>query len=209
MTDTNPLRPHIKKTRARLKTMKHVDAKDLALHTMLPLFEVFTSFLDQIIENVDHNFTQVFETLAVANDGHFMTSTHRLVSDLSQLVDAIMVSCGYFIPNPDESVGGFIPGEDCPKEILEKIQELQIRSIQWFEQFAEVQKLADEDSEDDYDEDEDDEGDDEDEPPEVGQDGGSRADGNEPPEVGQDDGLADLKKVEETRAYPQVEGDNA
>jgi hypothetical protein len=153
----------INKADARLRGMKHVDGRDLALQTILPLLKHMQRENDKVFAAIEENFHELFLTLHLVDENKsFLDATFSHITGLHQFVDEVLLSAGFVVLNEEE--GGIRPAEHMPSGVLEKLLMFQAQGAAWFAQYEAVRAVAEEELEDDadYDEDDDDDGGDDD-----------------------------------------------
>jgi hypothetical protein len=153
----------IAKAKKQLKDASSLEARDLALRTMIPLFEAMQKQIEDMVSNVDANFSDLYATLNLSSEDVFLDNTQNLVMELNAFIDAILLAAGFLKPHPESL--GFLPTEKLPPEIQEKLQDLANKGQVWFAQLEAIRDAIDDDDDED---DDDDDFDDEDGEPSVG-----------------------------------------
>lgn len=148
----------LNKAEKSLRGMKHVDAKDLALRTILPILRQMLRENAKVFSAVEANFHNIFSTLSLdETQGDFLQATFQHVTGLHEFVDELLLAAGFLVTDEE---GMMKPSESIPSGILEKLLSFQQQGALWFAQYEAVSTAIEEDLDDDDDDFDDDDDDD-------------------------------------------------
>lgn len=148
----------IEKAAKRLGQQKHVDAKDLAVNTVLPLFRTLWAHFEQMSQNVDANFSDVYEALHLSSDGALVEQVQTFIVEQGSMVDDLMLALGYLQPRPAPQQG-YVFSDTVPAELRERYERLEASVLDVMHRLTEIKDLVESDADEDDEDDEEDEDD--------------------------------------------------
>lgn len=150
------------KSQKRLNGIKRIEAKDLALGYIYPLLAEMYRSLQEMGQNTDENFEDVYKALNLSSDYFVLKNASNLITKLGAFIDSVMISAGYL----EKTDQGLVITTKMPPAIMEQFTALPeelVNTLTAIQEAMEADGSEDEDggSEDEFDDDEDDDGDDE------------------------------------------------
>jgi hypothetical protein len=147
----------IDKAAKRLQQQKHVDAKDLGLNTLFPIMRAMWAHFEQMSENVDANFADVYGVLNLAGDGSLIEQIQEFIVMQGSMVDDLMLLGGQL--ENKENQEGYTFAEGASEELKNRYLQLQNKVVEVMSHLNDIREAVesevDEDDEDEDDLDED------------------------------------------------------